>query len=98
MKEHFTTRITVNGKGATRQQAFAAALSQVQPSLLKESPKVMLRIEPVEVEVIEAEESVRVEKFLFFFLPRQRHEYRVRLAITVRVTSLDTDKVTFTRV
>ena len=38
MKEHFTTRITVNG-GATRQQAFAAALSQVQPSLLKESPR-----------------------------------------------------------
>jgi uncharacterized protein (TIGR03578 family) len=96
MKEHFTTRITVNGKGATRQQAFAAALSQVQPSLLKESPKVMLRIEPLEVEVLEAE-SVRVEKFLFFFLPRQRHEFRVRLAITVKVTSLDVDKVDFTR-
>ena len=97
MKEHFTTRITVNGKGATRQQAFAAALSQVQPSLLKESPKAMLRIEPLEVEVLEAEESVRVEKFLFFFLPRQRHELRVRLAITVKVTSLDVDKVDFTR-
>lgn len=98
MKEDFTTRVTVNGKGATRQQAFAAALSQVQSTQLKDNPRVLLRIEPVEVEVIEAEESVRVEKFLFFFLPRQRHEYRVRLAITVRVTSLDTDKVTFTRV
>lgn len=98
MKEHFTTRITVNGKGATRQQAFAAALSQVQPSLLKESPKVMLRIEPLEVEVLEAEESVRVEKFLFFFLPRQRCEYRVQLEIKVQVTSLDVAKVTFTQV
>ena len=98
MKEHFTTRITVNGKGATRQQAFAAALSQVQPSLLKESSKVMLRIEPLEVEVLEAEESVRVEKFLFFFLPRQRREFRVQLEITVKVTSLDADKVTFTLV
>jgi uncharacterized protein (TIGR03578 family) len=47
--------------------------------------------------VLEAEESVRVEKFLFFFLPRQRHEFRVRLAITVKVTSLDVDKVDFTR-
>lgn len=98
MKEDFTTQVTVNGKGATRQQAFAAALSQVQSTLLKDNPRVLLRIEPVEVEVIEAEESVRVEKFLFFFLPRQRHEYRVRLTITVRVTSLDTDMVTFTRV
>ena len=98
MKEDFTTQVMVSGKGPTRQQAFAAALSQVQPTLLKDNPRVMLRIEPLEVQVLKAEASVRVEKFLFFFLPRQRHEYRVRLAITVRVTSLDTDKVTFTRV
>ena len=95
MKEDFTTQVMVNGKGATRQQAFAAALSQVQHTLLKDNPRVMLRIEPVEV--LEAEESVRVEKFLFFFLPRQRHEFRVRLAITVKVISLDVDKVDFTR-
>ena len=97
MKEDFTTQIIVNGKGASRQQAFAAALSQVQPSLLKESPKVMLRIEPLEVEVLKAEESVRVEKFLFFFLPRQRREFRVQLEISVKVSSLDVDKVDFTR-
>ena len=98
MKEDFTTRVTVNGKGTTRQQAFAAALSQVQSTLLKDNPRVLLRIEPVEVEVIEAEESVRVEKFLFFFLPRQRREYRVQLEIKVQVTSLDVAKVTFTQV
>ena len=98
MKEHFTTRITVNGKGATRQQAFAAALSQVQPTLLKDNPRVMLRIEPLEVQVLKAEESVRVEKFLFFFLPRQRREYRVQLEIKVQVTSLDVARVTFTQV
>jgi uncharacterized protein (TIGR03578 family) len=58
----------------------------------------MLRIEPVEVRVLKAEESVRVEKFLFFFLPRQRREFRVQLEITVKVSSLDADKVTFTLV
>ena len=98
MKEDFTTQVIVNGKGATRQQAFAAALSQVQHTLLKDNPRVMLRIEPVEVQVLKAEESVRVEKFLFFFLPRQRREYRVQLETTVKVTSLDADKVTFTLV
>ncbi|MGY3904070.1 DUF4312 family protein [Aeromonas lusitana] len=96
MKEHFTTQVIVNGKGATRQQAFAAALSQVQPTLLKGSQHVMLRLEPVDVQVIKAEESVRVEKFLFFFLPRQRREFRVQLEIAVKVTSLDVDKVDFT--
>ncbi len=98
MKENFTTQVIVNGKGATRQQAFAAALSQVQSSLLKDNPLVMLRIEPLEVQVLKAEESVRVEKFLFFFLPRQRCEYRVELEIKVQVTSLDVAKVTFTQV
>ena len=97
MKEDFTTQVIVNGKGTTRQQAFAAALSQVQPSLLKDNPRVMLRIEPVGVQVLKAEESVRVEKFLFFFLPRQRCEFRVQLEITVKVSSLDVDKVDFTR-
>ena len=98
MKENFTTQVIVNGKGATRQQAFAAALSQVQPTLLKDNPLVMLRIEPLEVQVLKAEELVRVEKFLFFFLPRQRREYRVQLEITVQVTSLDVARVTFTQV
>ena len=96
MKENFTTQVIVNGKGTTRQQAFAAALSQVQHCLLKDNPRVMLRIEPVEVQVLKAEESVRVEKFLFFFLPRQRREFRVQLEITVKVCRLDVDKVDFT--
>ncbi|MDR5014777.1 DUF4312 family protein [Aeromonas veronii] len=98
MKENFTTQVIVNGKGMTRQQAFASALSQVQPSLLKDNQQVLLRIEPVDVQVLKAEESVRVEKFLFFFLPRQRREYRVQLEIKVQVTSLDVAKVTFTQV
>ncbi|WP_421286241.1 DUF4312 family protein [Aeromonas veronii] len=98
MKENFTTQVIVNGKGMTRQQAFASALSQVQPTLLKDNQQVLLRIEPVDVQVLKAEESVRVEKFLFFFLPRQRREYRVQLEIKVQVTSLDVAKVTFTQV
>ncbi|WP_434471949.1 DUF4312 family protein [Aeromonas veronii] len=97
MKENFTTKVTVSGKGTTRQQAFASALSQVQPTLLKDNQQVLLRIEPVDVQVLKAEESVRVEKFLFFFLPRQRREYRVQLEITVQVTSLDVARVTFTQ-
>ncbi len=67
-------------------------------TLLKDNQQVLLRIEPVDVQVLKAEESVRVERFLFFFLPRQRREYRVQLEIKVQVTSLDVAKVTFTQV
>jgi uncharacterized protein (TIGR03578 family) len=54
-----------------------------------------LRIEPIDVRVLRAQESVRKEKFLFFFLARERRNYSVELEITVSVTVIDTDKVDF---
>ncbi|EOD56956.1 DUF4312 family protein [Aeromonas molluscorum] len=98
MQHQFTSQVVVSGKGSTRQQAFAAALSKVQQNLLKETEQVLLRVEPLAVKVLKAEESTRVEKFLFFFLPRTRHEFRVELEIQVSINAIDTRQVDFTRV
>lgn len=95
MKEQFTTTVNVSGKGDSKQRAFADALSKVQNTLLKSTSKVLLRIEPQEVKVVRAHESVRKEKFLFFFLARERRTYSVELDITVSVTVIDTDSVDF---
>ncbi|MBF4406286.1 DUF4312 family protein, partial [Vibrio anguillarum] len=85
------------GKGETKQQAFAAALSQVQPTLLKNNAKVLLRIEPLDVNVLQAEEKVKREKFLFFFLARDRRQYSVKLEVTVSLTHIDVEQVDFKR-
>lgn len=95
MKEHFTTTVNVSGKGDSKARAFADALSRVQNTLLKSTSKVLLRIEPQEVQVVQARERVRKEKFLFFFLARERRSYSVELEITVSVTLIDVDKVDF---
>lgn len=95
MKEQFTTTVNVSGKGDSKQRAFADALSKVQNTLLKSTSKVLLRIEPQDVKVVRAHESVRKEKFLFFFLARERRTYSVELDITVSVTVIDTDSVDF---
>jgi len=95
MKEQFTTTVTVSGKGDTKGKAFADALSRVQSTVLRSTNKILLRIEPQDVQVIRAQESVRKEKFLFFFLARERRTYSVELEITVNVTVIDTDKVQF---
>ncbi|AQM20116.1 DUF4312 family protein [Vibrio anguillarum] len=97
MKEQLTTKVTVSGKGETKQQAFAAALSQVQPTLLKNNAKVLLRIEPLDVNVLQAEEKVKREKFLFFFLARDRRQYSVKLEVTVSLTHIDVEQVDFKR-
>ena len=95
MKQQYETQVTVQGKGDSKAKAFADALSKVQQQVLRTSQKILLRIEPIDVRVLRAQESVRTEKFLFFFLARERRNYSVELDITVSVTVIDTDKVTF---
>ncbi|ERH62066.1 MULTISPECIES: DUF4312 family protein [Pantoea] len=96
MKQQYETQVTVQGKGDSKAKAFADALSKVQQQVLRTSQKILLRIEPLDVRVLRAQESVRKEKFLFFFLARERRNYSVELEITVSVTVIDTESVTFT--
>ncbi|CCG88599.1 DUF4312 family protein [Erwinia piriflorinigrans] len=98
MKEQFTTTVKVSGKGDSKAKAFAAALSQVQNTVLKSSDNVLLRIEPVDVRVLRAWQRVRKEKFLFFFLAREKWLYGVELEIVVNVVAIATDKVEFSTV
>ncbi|CNC52964.1 DUF4312 family protein [Yersinia intermedia] len=95
MKEQYTTQVQVKGKGDSKEKAFANALGNVQNTVLKSTQNILLRIEPQDVTVLNAELSVKNEKFLFFFLPRERKTYSVELDITVNVTIINTDKVVF---
>ena len=95
MKQQYETQVTVQGKGDSKAKAFSDALSKVQQQVLRTSQKILLRIEPIDVRVLRAQESVRTEKFLFFFLARERRNYSVELEITVSVTVIDTEKVDF---
>ncbi|WP_031521654.1 DUF4312 family protein [Siccibacter colletis] len=95
MKEKFTTTVRVSGKGESKARAFSDALSHVQRAMLKSSSQVLLRIEPQDVQVVHARETVRKEAFLFFFLRRERHIFSVELEVTVNVTAINPDKVDF---
>lgn len=95
MKEHFTTTVRVTGKGDAEAKAFADALSKVQGAVMKSTPQVLLRIEPQDIEVIQAQVAVRKEAFLFIFLRRERRTFSVELDVTVTVTAINLDKVDF---
>ncbi|MCC3702467.1 DUF4312 family protein [Rouxiella badensis] len=97
MKQHLTSTVRVEGKGETKAAAFSSALSQVQKTVLKSTDNILLRIEPQDVKVITAEEKITHEKFLFFFLPRERKSYYVALDITVNMTVINTEQVIFTK-
>jgi len=95
MKEQFTTTVRVMGKGESKTRAFSDALNHVQAAVMKASPHILLRIEPQDVQVVDAQESTRKEAFLFFFLRRERRAYSVVLDVTVNVTAINLDKVDF---
>ena len=95
MKEQFTTTVRVKGKGDAKARAFADALNHVQAAVMKASPHILLRIEPQDVQVVQAQEAVRKEAFLFFFLRRERRTYSVELDVTVNVTAINLDQVDF---
>ncbi|ELI4053440.1 DUF4312 family protein [Salmonella enterica subsp. enterica serovar Rubislaw] len=95
MKEQFTTTVRVKGKSDAKARAFADALNHVQSAVMRESPYILLRIEPQDVRIVQAHESVRKEAFLFFFLRRERRTYNVELDVTVNVTAINLDRVDF---
>lgn len=70
-------------------------MANVQGAVLKSTNNILLRIEPQDVSASRAEEKITKEKFLFFFLPRERKSYAVSLEITVNVTIINTEKVVF---
>ncbi|MCE7537714.1 DUF4312 family protein [Aliivibrio fischeri] len=95
MKESITTTVTVSGNGNTKQSAFSSALSNIQKTILKDNEQVILRIEPVDVKLINAEKKERIEKFMFFFLPRNKTTYSVTIDVTVNVTVINIGQLDF---
>ncbi len=95
MKEHFSDTVRVSGRGDTKAKAFADALNQVQGTVLKSSPYILLRIEPQDVQVVQARVQVKKEAFLFFFLRRERRMFSVELDVIINVTAINLDKVDF---
>ena len=90
----FNQRMTKEGDHSEA-RAFADALNHVQAAVMKASPHILLRIEPQDVQVVQAQEAVRKEAFLFFFLRRERRTYSVELDVTVNVTAINLDQVDF---
>ncbi len=91
-------KIIVSGKGETKAAAFSDGLSQVQKKVLKETSDVILRIEPKSVAVLAAEEQRYTERFLFFFFPRERVDYEVKLEIEVELLMINMGDIPFKQV
>lgn len=87
--------IQVEGTGKEQNLAFANALNQIHNRVLKEKDDVIVRIEPVAIQIIKAEQETYTERFFFFFLPRKRADYRVLLDVEVEITLIEMETISF---
>lgn len=83
--------VQIEGEGGTKEQALDAAFA----TLKKRIGGTLLRIQPLDVEVIQAVEKRYTERFLFLFFPRVRTKYYLQLKVRVQTVSVCMDKVEF---
>lgn len=95
MKKTIQRTVRVEGQGNTKDHAFSIALGNIQKKVMSEHKGMIIRIEPINVEVVEARERTYTERFLIFFLPRKRQTYKVVLDIDVQLFILDVDEISF---
>lgn len=90
-----TYSVRIQGKGESKEHAIANALGKIQKKVNAELSGMIIRIEPLEVKIIEAIEEVYTERFLLLFFPRKRSVFKVELDILVQLFLLEIDNIKF---
>lgn len=99
MKKVIETKVRIEGNGDSKERALNTALGNIQKKVMKDyKGNMIIRIEPVNVDVIEAMETSYIERFLFIFAPRERSKYRVVLDVDVKLFLLDVEEINFNKV
>lgn len=89
----YTAQLT--GRDKTKVGAFANALSKLQGAITQEVTGIPLRIEPLAVQIEEAQEVVTTEKFLFLFLPKEVRYFTLKLQVRAKLILVDIDQHPF---
>ena len=87
--------VVLEGGGGSKEAAFSNALAGLQKSIAEGGRYLIIRIEPLEVELIEGSERRRAEKFMFFFMKRDVSVFHVKIRVKVRVFRIDMDACNF---
>lgn len=99
MKKTLQDLIRIKGTGNSKEHAINQALGNIQKSVMsKYAGSMIIRIEPINVSVVEAQEFSYIERFLLLFFPRKRSKYSVVLDVEVNLFLLDTQEIVFEKI
>ncbi|WP_199880751.1 DUF4312 family protein [Bacillus massiliglaciei] len=95
MYKKLTHKVRIEGKGNIEDQTIANALGRIQKKVNAELKGMIIRIEPMKIEIVEATEETYNERFLMLFFPRKRSLFRIVMDVEVDLFILDTDQINF---
>lgn len=99
MRRIIGTKVRVEGKGDSKEKALNVALGNIQKKIMNEyDGNMIIRIEPLNIDIVEAIETSYIERFLFIFLPRERSKYVVKLDVEVNLSLLAVEEVHFDKI
>lgn len=84
--KHLEKEIFIKGSGKTKNEALTKAVTGLRKQVYKEIDGIILRMEPLEVYVLNEEKKTDIEKFLFFFMPREKVQYFMEFKIKVEIS------------
>lgn len=86
----------LHGTGETKEQAFNHIFAQIKPLMARTFPeKVIFQIEPKDIEIISATETVYTERFFGLLFPRQRTRYDITAMVTVHLRFIEINEISF---
>ncbi|MFT8407398.1 DUF4312 family protein [Liquorilactobacillus nagelii] len=89
-------QINIFGSGDSKERAISNALTQTQKKVINKAKTIVLRIEPLEVSVINLKKVIVTEHFLFIFFPRKKVQYFAELNVKVQINYLMVSEADFT--
>ena len=95
MNKEMEMTVIVKGSAETKEKALAGAMSHIKGEVGKNIKGILFRIEPLDLNIIDAKEFSYQERFLGLLFPRVRTHYELTLQVRARIGFIDLDKVTF---
>ncbi|MED1796220.1 DUF4312 family protein [Brevibacillus nitrificans] len=90
-----TQTLRLSGSADTKEGAFNKIFSQIKHVVARQTNDLVVRIEPIGLQVISATETVRQERLFGLFFPRKRTRYDITVDMQVRLGVVQVENISF---
>lgn len=95
MYKEMTQTLRLSGSADTKEGAFNKIFGQIKHVVARQTSDLVVRIEPMGVEVIAATETLHKERLFGLFFPRTRTRYDITVDIQVRLGMVEVENILF---